>query len=163
MATESLDYLIPRLRLHMGDIDSSSYRYLDEWLLLALVSSVESLQRWWNFRYLTDDNDQVYRNTNLVFPIAEPPVIQASDVRPIILMSAIILKDGALQSMSWNTGSWRDAEISYSNIEGGKQRDSSLKKDWEELKSLLTPPTKKLTQSNKMHLPGYNYGLYEYD
>jgi hypothetical protein len=147
----------------MGDIDATSYRYLDEWLLLSLVASVESLQRWWNFRYLTDDNDQVYRNTNIVFPLPEPPVILAGDVRPIILMAAIILKDGALQSMSWSTGSWRDAEISYSNIEGGKSRQESLRKDWEELKNLLTPPTKKLTQSNKMSLPGYNYGIYEYD
>jgi len=163
MATESLDYLIPRLRLQLGDINASSYRYLDEWLLLALVASVESLQRWWNFRYLVNDDDQVYRNTAIAFSLVEPPVVQASDTRPIILMASIILKKGDLQSVSWNIGSWRDSEISYSNIEGGKERQSSLKDDWTELTQLLTPPTKKLTQSNKMSLPGYNYGLYEYD
>lgn len=163
MATESLDYLIPRLRLQLGDIDATAYRYLDEWLSLALVASVETLQRWWNFRYLTDESDLVYRNPNVVFTLAEPPVIMASDVRPIILMASIILKDGSLQSMSWNVGSWRDAEISYSNIEGGRERQESLKKDWEELISLVTPPNKKLSQANKMHMPGYTYGIYEYD
>ena len=36
-----LDYLIPSLRLHLGDTDSSSYRYIDGWLKVALVDGLK--------------------------------------------------------------------------------------------------------------------------
>jgi hypothetical protein len=78
-------------------------------------------------------------------------------------MASIIIKKGSLQNMSWSVGNWRDAEIQYSNIEGGREREASLKDDWNELKSIITPPTRKLAPNVKMHLPGYKYGIFEYD
>lgn len=154
MPTE-VNYLIPRLRLKLGDLNPSSYKYLDDWLHLALLASIDALQRWWNNRYLVDDDDRVSRNPLSVFTFPEPPIIERRDTQIIILMASIILKSGSLENFSWNLGSWRDAEISFSNIEGGKGKQESLKKDWEELKLLLTPPNKKLMGAVKGHLPGY--------
>jgi len=163
MATTTVTYLLPTLRLHLGDI-STPYQYLDEWVELSLVTSVETLQRWWNYKYLVSDTDEVYRNPkSTVFLFPEPPVIQNSDERPIILMAGIIIKKGDLQNLSWNVGAWRDAEISYSNIEGSRGKQKGLQDDWDELTSLLTPPTKKLGYSKKQDLPGYKYNPYEYD
>lgn len=142
MATD-LNYLIPRLRLKLGDLNPASYRYLDEWLHAALIASVDALQRWWADKYTIDENNRV------------SPNILRRDIQPVILMASIILKSGSLENFSWNVGSWRDAEISFSNIEGGRGKLDSLQKDWEELNMLLTPPTKKLSPSLKGHLPGY--------
>ncbi len=157
----NLDYLIDFLRLHLGDTDSASYRYLDEWLRTALVISVKELQRWWNYRYLLDSNYNVYRNPNHVFIFAEPPIIQDADEKPIILMASIIIKKGSLENNSWEVGSWRDAEISYSNIEGNRAKLESLRNDWEQLTAILKPPTKRLAQTKKGSLPGYLNNLYE--
>lgn len=142
MATD-LNYLIPRLRLRLGDMNPASYRYLDEWLHAALIASVDALTRWWDDKYQIDENNRVYPN------------ILRRDIQPIILMACIIVKSGSLENFSWNLGSWRDAEISFSNIEGGKGKQESLKRDWEELNKLLTSPNKKLALPVKGHLPGY--------
>lgn len=150
-----MDYLLPSLRLHLGDIDDTSYRYQDSWLRRSLVNAVISLQSWWNSRYLIDENYDVYRNTSIQFTYQEPPILQQRDERPIILMSAIIIKEGSLESSAWGVASWRDAEISYSNIASGSLRDKSLMRDWNELEDILKPPQKKLLGSLKASLPGY--------
>lgn len=161
MATQSLTYLIPRLRLQIGDIDSSNYRYLDEWLELSLVASLETLERWWNRKYLIDSENQVYRNPKITFLFPEPPIVERGDIRPIVLMASIILKSGSLEDFSWNVASWRDAEIAFSNIEGSRGKQAGLDRDWEELISLLPPPNKKLAFSQKGHLPGFKHNIYE--
>lgn len=163
MATINLSFMIPRLRLHLGDTDASAYRYLDEWLRLSLAASIETLQPWWDFKYLINEGDDVYRNPSELFYQGEPPVIQRADIRPIILMASIILKSGQLENFSWNLGSWRDAEISFSNIEASRRKGDLLEQDWNELKSILKPPQKRLASSNKSHLPGYLDNPQEYD
>jgi hypothetical protein len=156
------DYLIDSLRLHLGDIDSTSYRYLDEWLRTALALSIKGLQKRWNYRYLLDDDYNVYRNTNITFLFAEPPIIQHGDEDPIILKASIILKSGTLENSSYNYGSWRDFEISYSNIESSRSKDSSLRRDMEMLDEILKPPQKRLAFTAKRSLPGYKDNAYEY-
>lgn len=142
----SLDYLLPYLRLHLGDIDSTSYRYLDEWLRVALVQSVKELQRWWADKYLIDGSTYVVsRNSNWTYDYDSPPVIQHKDEEPIILMASLLIKGGSLEANSWNAGSWRDAEFSVSNIEGSRAKEASFKLDWDKLTEILTPPSKKLT------------------
>ena len=157
----NLDYLIMDLRLHLGDIDNSAYRYTDEWLRTALVMSVKALMRWWNYKYLLNTDYDVYRNVNHVYLFTEPPIIEYGDEYPIILMSSIIIKEGSLESNSWGVGSWRDAEIAYSNIEGNRAKTQSLLKDWEALEAILKPPQKRLAQSKKGSLPGYIGNRYE--
>lgn len=157
----NLDYLIDSLRLHLGDIDSTSYRYLEEWLRTAIVLSVKSLQRWWNFKYLIDTDYNVYRNPNHTYLFESPPIVQNSDERPIILMASIIVKGGSLENSAWAVASWKDAEISYSNIAGGNMRDKSLDRDIAELELLMKPPVKRLAGTVKGHLPGYLNNPYE--
>jgi len=161
--TVNLSYLIPRLRLHIGDTDSDNYRHLDEWLRLSLVVGVESLQKWWNYKYLINEDDDVYRNPTIRFLQPEPPVIERGDIKPILLMSAIIIKSGDLENLSWNVGAWRDAEISFSNIEASRRKDETIKRDWEELIGILKPPQKRLAESAKAHLPGYVGNPFEHN
>jgi len=158
----NLDYLITSLRLHLGDIDSGNYKYTDAWLRTSLVTAVKNLQTWWNHRYLIDTDNNALRNPNVsTFLFPNPPVIQNSDEDPIILMASLIIKGGSLESNSWNVGSWKDHEISYSNIEGSRAKTDSRRNDWVALTMLLTPPTKKLARSKKGSLPGFNKNPFE--
>ena len=162
MATTTIDYLLPELRLHLGDIDSSSYRYASEWLEVALEMAIKSLGRWWNLKYLMDmSTHTVSRNPNLTFVLSEPPVIEMQDERPILLMASIIIKEGSLENNSWNAGAWKDAEISFSNLEGSRAKQLSLQKDWDELSMLLSTPTSRLAQALKGSLPGYKQNTFE--
>ena len=92
---------------------------------------------------------------------ASPPVIERGDIKPIILMSALIIKSGDLENLSWNVGAWRDAEISYSNIEASRRKDATIERDWNELTSILKPPQKRLSSSRKGHLAGYRGSIFE--
>lgn len=161
--TTSLTYLIPDLRLHLGDITLGEYRYLDEWLEVALIGAVQALMPWWKFRYLINGSDEVYRNSQVSFKLSEPPVIQVYDERPIILMSGIIIKSGTLENSAWSLGSWKDREISFSNIEGGRTRRANLQRDWDELTSMLTPPKSRLAGARKQSLPGYHNDPLEHE
>ena len=156
--SSNLDYLIDLLRLHLYDIDSSSYRYEDSWLRTSLVASVKALMSWWNDKYVIDTNNDVTRNTaangwsSTDYKYVSPPIIMTKDELPIILMASIIIKKGTLENNAWDYGSWRDDEIQFSNIEGGKQKKGSLAQDWTDLTGYLTPPTKKLAQTFKRDL-----------
>lgn len=151
----SLDYLIPELRLHLGDIVPSAYRYTDEWLRTALVASVKDLQRWWKSRYTVNTSTYVVsRSPDHDFEFSSPPVVQTKDEKPIILMASIIIKGGSLEANSWNVGSWRDAEFSVSNIEGNKAKESSYAADWKALTDLIKPPTKQLTAGGRQSMYG---------
>lgn len=150
----SLDYLIPLLRLHLGDTDPLTYRYMDEWLSTSLITAIKAMQRWWGFRYLVEDGtNSVSRGTDYTFLYDEPPLIQTNDERPLILMAAILVKSGQLESNSWNVGSWKDAEIAVSNIEGNKAKTFGLSMDWEELKMYILPPTKRLSGALRVAHP----------
>jgi len=151
------DYLIDRLRLHLGDTTVGSYTYTDNWLRTSLASGIIALTRWWRSKYTLDSDYNVVRNTATwdTFETASPPEIQYVDERPIILMASITIKSGSLEASSWNFGYWKDNEISYSNIEGAKQKDRSIVRDWRELNDMLTVPGKKLRNSLKGSLPGF--------
>lgn len=153
--TTDLDYLIPELRYRLQDTDETAYRYLDEWLRVALVSALKALQRWWRIRYVIDEtNYTVTRYSGSTFLVDEPPVIQQHDEIPIIIMASILTKSGVLQNNSWNVGSWRDAEIAVSNIESGRLKETSLKMDWGELEMYILPPTRRLTGIVRSPIPG---------
>src|SRR3970040_1981411 len=163
MATVDISYLVPHLRLFIGDISPATYRYIDEWLLVALKASVKVLGSWWPDRnkYLIDESGLVYRNTLVSFPEAEPPVILPDDERPIIVMETIIILEGSLENTAWNLVSWRDNEIAFSNLESGRMKDRNITRLWNELLYLINPPTKKLARAIKRSLPGYLTNQYE--
>lgn len=151
----NIDYLIPQLRLHLGDI-SEPYRYMDTWLDASLVGAVKALMRWWDSKYLVGADGDVHRSSHGNFSAPEPPLIDAPDERPIVLMAAIIIKGGTLENSAWSLQSWRDSEISFSNLEGGRVRDKSLMRDWDELKSLLGGPRSRLARARRAPLRGYH-------
>lgn len=157
----NLTYLIPFLRLKIGDTDNTSYRYIDKWLLKALVLGTYTLGKWMNFKYLLDDDYNIYRNPNGSFIFAEPPIIEPADQSIIVTMAAYIILEGSLENSAWEFGSWRDAEIAYSNIETSKARSRTLDRLWNELESMLIPPSKRLAHPLKGTLPGYKDNVYE--
>lgn len=160
----NLDYLLPNLRLWIGDIDSTAYRYTTPWLRTALVGSVKALRAWWFDKYLIDnDTYNVSRNTDraFLFEYAEPPIIDHRDIYPVIIMASIIIKSGSLQNAAWDLATWRDAEIYYSNTESGKQLNDSLKRDWDLLQNYLKPPQKRLAGTRKRSLIGFEKNQYE--
>ena len=152
-----LDYLLPSLRLHLGDIDSTTYRYTDGWLRVALVSGLKTLGRWWGDRYLINESDySVTRNADKAdyFEFDSPPVIQHRDERPIILMSSVLIKSGSLEANSWNVASWKDAEIAVSNIATAKSKEFGYKMDWDELLDIMKIPQKRLWGGYRSEIPG---------
>jgi len=153
MATTTVDFLFPELRRHVGDDDGT--RYTDAWLRAALVSSVNALQRWWGNKYIADtDALTVERNSDYAnFTYVEPPVIQYIDERPIVLMASIFIKSGQLEKNSWNVGSWRDAEIAVSTIEGSRAKQFGIKQDWDALQMILKPPQKRLFSGTRTSFP----------
>ena len=162
MATVDPSYLIPDLRLRLGDTTPATYRYTDEWLKVALLASVKALGLWWKAKYLVDDTlDVVYRNSLVVFSIAEPPVIVQQDEILIILMANLIILEGSLEQTSWNLVSWKDNEMAFTNLEQGRTKTGSIGRLWDLLLSYLTPPTKKLAGARKQSLHGYTTNRYE--
>jgi hypothetical protein len=150
----NLDYLLPTLRFQLGDTDPATYRYVDGWLRVALITGVKALQRWWGAKYLVEDTTYaVSRSADVTFDYDEPPLILDSDERPLILMASILVKSGSLESNSWNVGSWKDAEIAVSTIEGNKAKTTSLGMDWDELKAYIMPPTRRLSGALRIEHP----------
>lgn len=151
-----VEYLIPALRMELGDINPLSYRYTDEWLKVALIVSIKALQRWWRSRYLVDDETQIIsRNPLSTFEFDEPPTITTDDEMPIILMAAVLVKDGSLENNSWNVSTWRDAEYYVSTVEGGRQKDASLQRTWDRLLLYMKPPQKRLNAGIR---ESFNFG-----
>jgi len=153
--TTDLDYLIPALRWRLGDINSASYRYLDSWLRVALVEALKALQRWWGIKYTIEETTYtVSRHSGSTFVTAEPPVIQTQDEIIIVLMAAVLTKEGSLEGASWGIGSWKDAEMAVSNIESGRIKEASLGRLWNELLWYIQPPTKRLMGIHRSDIPG---------
>ncbi len=157
----NLDYLIDGLRLKIGDTEPTTYRYTDDWLRTTLVLAVKNLQRYWRFKYLIDVDNNAYRNPLYVFDVPEPPIIQNSDEYLITLMAAIIILEGSLENSAWDAVSWKDNEISFSNLERFRTKNSMLDRMVQELNSLILPPTKRLARPSKQSLPGYLNNEYE--
>jgi hypothetical protein len=142
MANTTLNYLQPALRFYLKDT-SEPYTYQTTEIQTALEQAVRFLANRWNNRYFIeyDSGDEEYvvsRNSNIdSFASNEPPVITQRDEAIIILQAAILIKTADIYKSTWDLGSWKDDEISYSNIQGGKSRDDSIRRDMERLEKLL--------------------------
>jgi hypothetical protein len=149
---DSIDYLIPVLRLRIGDTDSDSYRYMDEWLIVSLISSIRALERYWDNKYLVTDEGVITRNADYDYFTSEETsgIIQTMDENIIVLKAALIVLEGSLENKAWDLGSWRDAEISYSNIASGSTREATVKRLQSELNEYLKSPQKKLSGAHRM-------------
>lgn len=163
-----LDYLMGSLRVHLGDLNSP-YTYSDGFLRKALIDGFKALGKRWQRRYtivasgymVASGYDYGYylvsRTSNYSFAEAEPPVILLEDERAVVLSASIAIKRGQLQNMAANLGSWKDDEISQSNIESGKAVQLSLTLDVDELEMLLPSRSRKLAKASKQSLPGFDF------
>lgn len=157
MAETTLEHLIPELRLYIYDLEEP-YTFSDSTLLTSLNAAVKLLGRRWNHRYLFSDGD-VSRNSEIdSFKTDEPPVIEYSDEALILLQASIVLKTAQAYDSTWDIASWKDDEISYSNIQGAKSRDTSLQNDLELLDKLLK---QRLHAGKVVELPGFHRNTYE--
>jgi len=66
-------------------------------------------------------------------------VLEQGDDQIIIIYAAIITAEGELEKNAWDLGSWKDAEISFSNIQSGKTSDDILIRWYNETKKLFSP------------------------
>jgi hypothetical protein len=164
MATIALDYLIQEVRVNIGDF-IAPYRYIDAWILAALNLAAKKFQRYNKSKYLINADGELYRNTDsyLQFSTEESVegIIEKKDEAVIILMASIIMLEGSLENSAYSTSSWKDNEISFSNIEGGRMKDSNLKRLIDELDKLVLSPTRRLAVTDKQSLPGYKNNEYE--
>lgn len=145
----SIEYLLPMLRLRIGDINPASYRYMDEWLVLSLIASVRSLERYWDSKYHITDGGVITRDEDYEYFTFEEEdgIVQTMDEIIIVLKASLIVLQGTLENNAWDLGSWRDAEISYSNIASGNVRSDTLKRLQSELDAYLKSPMKRLVGS----------------
>ena len=157
----TIKYLIPLVRLRLGDSDYNSYRYTDEWLTTALIAAIQMSGKWLNYKYLLDNDNNIYRNPNAKFIFPEPPTIELQDEYIITLMAAILVIEGSLENSAWDIASWRDNEIYFSNLEQARTRNQQLSRLWDELLNTLKPPAKRLSKAIKGSLPGYKGNPYE--
>jgi hypothetical protein len=148
-----LDFLIWSVRRKVGDL-TEPYTYSDELIRSYLVEALRVLGGRWRNRYLIDGDYVVTRNTSITtFTITSPPVIEQQDQEIIALQAAIMIKSNAVYDSSWDVASWKDNEIAYSNIQGGKIRDLSLDRDIALLEALLD---KNLHPGKTQSLPGFH-------
>ena len=151
----SLDYLIDDLRLYLGDI-SKPYTFNDTDLRHALVMGVKALMKEWRNRYSIDSNYTVTRNSNSKFADSSPPVIETADEFIIVVQAAIIIKGAQMKDSVWDLATWRDDEISYSNLESGKQARTSLDEDRAIKEKWFK---KRLFGVDRQSLPGFHLPL----
>lgn len=151
-SSTDVDPLIPVLRFYLGDYDTR--RYLTDTLRDALIFAIRMLMRRWASRYTVDDNGTVTRSTAINFDSPSPPVIQYKDIPPIVIQAAILIKSGSLQDSSWQIASWRDDEISVSNIQADKSRRDNLQHDVDLLDTFFK---RRLHAGSRQALEGFRY------
>jgi len=156
----NIDSLITPLRMHIND---STFTISDSELRTRLLYATKALAARWNNKYLVNTSNDVERNPNLVYLFSSPPVIQNLDERAIILQASIDVKGSLFYNSAWNVGSWKDEEISYSNVTGAKSVQDSLLRDIEELNNILPVGRQRLAQPSKQSLPGFNNPPNEYE
>lgn len=133
----NLETLVLPLRVQIGDTGGTP-SLSDEYLHMVLIESVAALMARWNDKYYVTNAGVVLRNANYgTFDWSSPPEIQHKDRRPIVLQASVLIKSGSKFSQSGDVVSWRDEEISYSNIESARQRSSTLEDDTRELNMIF--------------------------
>jgi len=148
-----IDTLIPFLRFYLGDY-TPSYRYTTTTLRSALIFAVKALMRRWRSKYKIDADGVVIRNPNYEFEFAAPPTIQYYDEPAIIIQAAILVKSGAMQEASWQVAAWKDDEISVSNIQADKSRQTNIQQD---IKTLDDYFKRRLYVASRQSMVGFNY------
>jgi len=150
-----LTFLVESLRNYIGDI-SSPYRFTDDELEVGLYTGLDMLLSRLRFKYTIDESDAITRTSGSKFYQDSPPVIEHADQACIIVQAAIVLKSASAWDASWDVASWKDDEISYSNIQGARSKDQSIANDLKLLDDLLK---RRLLTSKLSKMPGFHSPL----
>jgi hypothetical protein len=157
-----VDYLLPYLRLRIGDTNPDAYRYEDKWLVTGLTLGVKLAARYWNSKYLITDKGYVTRNPNAPFITDESiGVIEDRDEPIIVILGAISVLGGSLENSAWDFTSWKDSEISVSSQGVSNTRLETIRRLIAELDTLITAPNKRLAQALKNSLVGFKDNIFE--
>lgn len=127
ITSSNLNYLLPALRLQVGDPTGSVFS--DSLLLTGLVNGVKMLGSRWGDKYLIDSNNDVYRNTALTFTYPEPPIIEQRDEIAVLLAASILVRRSAITSSSAAFSNWSTPDLSYSNVQAAKTLVDMLRTD----------------------------------
>lgn len=159
-----ISYLIPDVRMVIGDNTPPNYRYIDDWIKTALILAVKSMRRYLGPKYLVSTDGLVSRDeTSLKFTTSETDgIIEPQDEYLIVIKASILILQGGLEANAWSLSSWRDSEISVSNQEVSRVKQGTLKSLMDELNELVLSPTKRLARTLKGSLPGYVGNLWEH-
>jgi len=128
--------LVGSLRNYLGDSDTP-YRFDAEELETSLDTALYMLLRRLNFKYTMDTSGTITRTSGATFKVDSPPVVEFADQAAIIIQAAIITKSASAWDSSWDVASWKDDEISYSNIQGARSKDQSIATDLQLLEDVL--------------------------
>ena len=131
ITSSNLDYLLPALRLQVGDPAGTTFS--DSLLLTGLVNGVKMLASRWNSKYLIDANNDVYRNTAVTFTYTSPPIVEQQDEIAIILAASILVRRSAITSSSTAFTNWSTPDLSFSNVQSSKALLDMLKADEDQL------------------------------
>lgn len=156
----NLDYLIPFVRVRMGDI-SSPPQYSDPFIRTALVNAIPSLSQKWTWKYfiytsslnrggnlvetpagiveltpLPNEYD-IVRNPAATFTMSPPPVIEQNDESIIVLAATILLRRALLASSTSVFTNWSTPDFSYSNVASAKTMIEALTAEQQELDERL--------------------------
>lgn len=142
----NLGQYIPDVRLYVGDLDTP-YAFSDTTILTALVNGVQYLGKRWYDRYLifssgivqshtagsyivgipggtttlpdTVLEGDIFRNPNSSFGNDPPPIIDQTDLAPILIAASYLLRRAKASSSTAGL-SWSTPDLSYSNIQSAK-------------------------------------------
>jgi hypothetical protein len=176
----NLDYLLPDLRFHFGDLTGA--KYSDQIMRTALVNAVKYLQKKWSSKYqiYTDDilvdpqgdvpagyvrvntsdgeafipsglaAGSLFRNPYNTFVQSSPPVIESDDEMAIILAATYLLRKTQTSSSVDSLVSWSTEDIRYSNLAAGRTVEKMLLEDKQALDDYFR---KKLARPIKSTFP----------
>lgn len=117
-SSTNIDYLITPLQFHYGDYDGSLYS--EAVYRTALVNAVRYLSKRWNGKYYIDDDNDIQRDTGVIFDEDAPPIILPEDEYALVLAATVILRTVKLTSSADSFTSWQTPDLSVSS--GSKER-----------------------------------------
>lgn len=161
--TTNVDYLIPDIRLRIGDLDSVVFS--DVIVRTALINGIKFLQSKWHSRYqiyasgmiiYPQPNDMpgfiyaglpdgygyipsglnindVFRNPYQTFIDTGTTVVVQMDEYPITLAAMLFLRESLLSGSAQTFVNWSDGQYSYSNVASSNIMSKLSSGSWDEL------------------------------
>ena len=131
VSNSNISYLIPPLRLHIGDVNGDTFS--DTILLTALVNGVKMIASRWSNKYqiyasgidtacigYTPNVNDVYRGCTFAFTTIPPPIVEQQDEIAIVLAASILARRSVITSSVTVFNNWSTPDLSFSNVQASK-------------------------------------------